>query len=409
MLVRYTSKLRRVLIAFLVFTAAALSPAFSEFEVPTVETLPDHQGKGWFWVSGFRQPHATDGRAFLFDHNGKQLGQLATGYWFTNLILADKRGEILTVETYFSRGTRGTRTDLVAAYDPNTLDPKWEVEIPPKRLNPVKSTGAAVLTEDEKFLLVVNYTPAQSVSVVDLDGKRFTQEIETPGCSVLYAGGNRDFFSICGDGGFLHLRLSDTGEASIVERTPPLFDPVEDFLSIAASQIGDTWYFVSKQNNVYAIRMTSDGVELKDQWSLVTKSERGSDWRISGFHHTAAHEASGRLFVLMHQGEEHTFEEPGTHVWVYDVAEKKKIKEIAMRELTIGIGVSQAEQPKLLTLDFQIPIPYLALIWMYLTQGEESLLPIAQQIVNIYNADTGKHLGQTDALPNGAVTAVQAW
>lgn len=403
------SRLSRFMIGVLVAGIATLSPALSEFEVATVETLPDHEGKGWFWVAGSRMPHATDGRAFLFDENGKQLGQLMTGYWFANLVPADRRGEILAVETYFSRGTRGKRTDLIAAYDPNTLSPLWEVEIPPKRINPVKPTGSAVLSDDEKFLLVVNYTPAQSVSIVDVENRRFVQEIETPGCSVLYAGGNRDFFSICGDGGFLHLRVSETGQTTIVERTAPLFDPVSDFLSIAASRIGDIWYFVSKQNNVYAIRMTEQGIILTDQWSLVTKSERGSDWRISGFQHTAAHDASGRLFVLMHQGEEHTFEQPGTHVWIYDVAEKKKIKEVAMRDLTMGIGVSQGEQPKILTLDFHLPIPYLAVIWMYITQGEESLSAIAQQVVNMYDAGTGKHLGRTDALPNGAVIDVQAW
>ncbi len=406
---RHVFKLSIVAFGILALGVATLSPTAAEFETPTVETLPDHEGQGWFWATGLRMPNATDGRAFLFDQEGKQLGQLSTGYWFANLIPADTRGELLTVETYFSRGTRGTRTDIVAAYDPKTLSPTWEVKIPPKRLNPLKVTGTAVLTQDEKYLLVVNYTPAQSVSVVDLDDRRFVQEIETPGCSVLYEGGNRDFFSICGNGGFLHLRMADDGQLSVVERTAPLFDPVADFLSIAASRIGNTWYFVSKENYVYTIEMTEAGIKLEDQWSLVSKSERGSKWGISGFHHTAVHEESGRLFVLMHQGEPHEFEGPGTHVWVYDVAQKKKIKEIAMNDLTVGIGVSQGENPKLLALDFHLPIPFLAVIWMYLTEGEESVTALAQQIVNIYDADIGKHLGRTDALPNGAVTNVQAW
>jgi len=381
----------------------------AEFETATVETLPDHKGQGWFWVSGMRAPNITDGRGFLFDRDGKQLGQVSTGLWFNSLVPADQRGELLSVETYFSRGTRGTRTDLVVGYDPHTLSPQWEVEIPPKRMNSVKTTGLTVLSEDERFLLVVNYTPAQSVSIVDVKTRRFISEVETPGCSVLYAGGNRDYYSICGNGGFMHLRLDEQGNASIVKRTPPLFDPVDDFLSIAASRLSDTWYFVSIQNNVYAITMTAEGAELQSKWSLVTDSERSSDWRISGLHHTAVHEATGRLFVLMHQGEPHTFEEPGTHVWVYDVAEQKKVQTIAMNDLTMSIDVSHGPEPQLLTLDMHIPLPFLAMIWTYFMEGEAALIPLAQQVVNMYDADTGSHLGITAPLPNGYVSTVKAW
>ena len=132
----------------------------------TVEVLQDHVGKGWFWVWGNHAPSQIDGRAILFDDNGKHLGELNTGYWPNSLIPSAKRDELFSVETYFSRGLRGDRTDVVTVYDPRTLKAKREIPIPPKRANALGNTGLAVMSDDERFLLIFNYTPAQSVSVV---------------------------------------------------------------------------------------------------------------------------------------------------------------------------------------------------------------------------------------------------
>ena len=401
-------KLTVTMICFwLVSAANAFTP-----EVATVETLPDNQGEEWFWISGNRAPSFADGQAYLFSETGKRLGQVSTGFWFNSLVNAHKRDEIVTVETYFSRGTRGERTDVVVMRDAITLNVKGEIEIPGKRMNAVRNDGLAVLTEDERYLLVVNYTPAQSISIVDLDKAMFVEEIETPGCSVLYAAGNRDFYSICGNGGFMQIKIGDDGRVVSRTRSQPLFDPVNDFLTISASRIGNTWYFVSRQNNVYAILMDGDRIELLNTWSLTTQSEREDEWIISGFQHTATHAERGELFVLMHQGAPDTFEEPGTHVWVYDVKTQQKAREIELDGLggSSGIAVTQDSTPRLYTLDFHFLIPDLFAMWVYFMDGEAMLQEMTRQRASAYDAKSGRKLFHSDLVPNGGfVFYIKTW
>lgn len=400
--------LRLVALASL-FAVAGQSRADFTPEFAATETLPEHTGQHWFWLYGFRAPNQGDSRAFLMDENGHQLGQLNMGFWAQTVINAPKRGVVITLETYFSRGTRGERTDVVVLYDARTLSPAREVIIPPKRLNAVKTRHLAVLSEDEKFLLVVNYTPAQSVTIVDLDAGAVVEEVETPGCSVLYTAGPRDYYAICANGSFLQLKLDDVGHVVTRRRSEPLFDAVGDFLTISGSRIGDTWYFVSRDNNIYGITMAGDDISLKGNWPLVTDDERDDGWMIAGMDHTTAHEASGRFYVLMQQGEPDDFEGPGSAVWVFDTATMEKQQEIAMNELTMSIAVSQDDKPQLYTLDFHIPLNTLATLWMAMTEGEDSIAPLLSQRANIYDAMNGEHLRSSDKLPRGAVLGIKAW
>ena len=378
-------------------------------EEAKVESLASHEGQHWFWLWGNRAPSMIDGRALLFDDSGKMLGQLDTGFWFNSLLPAPSRNELFAVETYFSRGTRGTRSDMVTVYDPLTLSPKREIAIPPKRINALGNTGLSVLSDDERFLLVLNFTPAQSISIVDLDADRFVGEVETPGCASIYPAGARDFYSICGDGSFLHLRLGEQGQVLLNERSQPLFDPLKDLLTTAASRIGDTWYFVSQENNAYAIQMDAEHLSLTKQWSLLSDDEREDDWRISGVQHTAVHGQSNRLFVLMHQGGPETFQEPGTEVWIYDVTTGERLKSIELEEQSIAIGVSPGVEPRLYSVDFILPMPLLAGAWIYLTEGNDGVLRRLQQQVNLYDAESGKHLRSVDGLPYGYLNMVLPW
>ena len=248
------------------------------------EVLADHHDKQWFWVWGNRAPSQIDGRAFLFNSEGRQLGQLNTGFWPNSLVPSEKRNELFSVETYFARGLRGERTDVVTVYDPKTLAAKREIKIPPKRINALSNTGLAVMSDDDRFLLVLNYTPAQSISIVDLESSQFITEVDTPGCAAIYPAGARDFYSICGDGGFLHLRLDNNGRPVLRERIAPVFDAAHDFLTTSASRSGSTWYFISSDNNAYALEMTPAGLKPTGKWSLVTDRERSKDWAIYLIH-----------------------------------------------------------------------------------------------------------------------------
>lgn len=387
---------------------AAADSTFAQ-EFATSEVLPERDGQQWFWIYGMRSPNQTDSRGFLMDENGQQLGQLSTGFWSQSLIPARSRGEIITLETYLSRGTRGERTDLVVIYDERTLAPKTEIVIPPKRINAVRPGVTAALSDDEKFLLVVNYTPAQSVTIVDLNAGTVIEEVETPGCSTVFAAGNRDFYAICGNGGFMHLGLNDAGRVETKRRTEPMFDAVNDFLTVSASRAGNTWYFVSRQNNIYSFTMEGDQIERNGTWPLVTEAEREDGWMIAGMQHTAVHESSSSLYVLVQQALPEHFEDPGSAVWVFDTSSMEKRLEIEMEELTTSIAVSSGSNPRLYTLDMHFPIPALATIWMALSQGESSLIEVLRQRANVYDASTGEHLLSSSMIPSGFVSGIRAW
>jgi len=94
--------------------------------------LPAKPGVHWMWVNDVVFHHMADGKAFLVDGDaGTMRGMLSTGYGFNGVVIPRNRSMILSPEVYFSRGTRGTRTDVVTLYDARKLAPVGEIGIPP--------------------------------------------------------------------------------------------------------------------------------------------------------------------------------------------------------------------------------------------------------------------------------------
>src|ERR1700678_211881 len=86
-------------------------------------TIPVPASKHWVWVNDFVFPHMADGMAYLVDgDSGRYLGTLSTGYSFEHLLLSRDGRLIYSPETYFSRGTRGQRTDVVTLKNTGTLN-----------------------------------------------------------------------------------------------------------------------------------------------------------------------------------------------------------------------------------------------------------------------------------------------
>jgi len=195
----------------------------------------------WMWVNDLVFPHMPDGQAYLIDGDrGTVLGQLSTGFGFIRLVIPQDHKVIYSPETYFSRGTRGTRSDVISIYDPGTLSPLGEIPIPAKRAFNVPVMANVELTDDDRFLLVYNFNPAQSVSVVDTRARKFVGEIETAGCALVYPTGPRSFFSTCADGTLLDVRLNDNGTLAHQERTSRMFDVSKDPATEKAVRVADT-------------------------------------------------------------------------------------------------------------------------------------------------------------------------
>lgn len=316
-------------------TALALCCALVLGAVPTradvapetvghVASLPTTVGPHWFWLSDIILH-----RTALFDADqGEQLGIITAGTPGVGFVIAPlfaaQQREIYIAESYYSRGVRGERTDVVTVYDGRSLKPIAEIPIPPKRAEFFPGNAANALSDDGRFMAIFNLTPASSLSIVDLQARTFTTEVPTPGCSLAYAAGPRRFFSLCADGAALVVDLGSDGKNATVTRTEAFFDPQKDPLTEKAVRRRDTWLFVSFDGVVHPVDVAGPELTFGETWPLLDDAARKDEWRIGGSQHLAVHAASGRLFALMHQGGVDTHKEAGTEVWVYDLASKTR-------------------------------------------------------------------------------------
>jgi methylamine dehydrogenase heavy chain len=206
------------------------------------------------------------------------------------------------------------------------------------------------LTDDERFLLIYNFNPAQSVSVVDTRARKFVGEIETAGCALVYPTGPRSFFSICGNGTLLDVKLKDDGTLATQQRTQRMFDVAKDPVTEKAVRLGDTWLFVSFDGTIYPVVAGSSGLKAGPTWSLVSAADRQQNWRPGGLQQLAVHASTKRLYSIMHQGGVFTHKDPGKEVWVYDVDKKARIQKIAMKNLSGSIQVTRDAKPLLFSI-----------------------------------------------------------
>jgi methylamine dehydrogenase heavy chain len=332
---------------------ALLAPAAVRAVLPpdpagTIQSLPRPPSAHWVWVNDFAFSHMVNGKALLVDgDSGRFLGELDTGFGSMRVVLAPDGQVIYSPETYFSRGTRGERTDVVTLYDPSRLSPLGEIVIPPKRSSNMPMMSNAQLTDDGRFLLIYNFTPAQSITVVDTRSRKFVGEVETSGCALSFPTGARSFFSLCADGALLHTVLDDTGHAGKSDRTESLFDVDHDPLTEKGVRVGNTWYFVSFSGTLYPFKFEQGSLKLQETWPLLTAAEKAQNWRPGGLQQLAVHAGLNRLYAIMHQGPLETHKDPGREVWVYDLARKARIQTIAMKNNSGSIQVTRDSHPLL--------------------------------------------------------------
>jgi methylamine dehydrogenase heavy chain len=338
------SKAGMLLLACL--SGTSVSAADAPNGVPNVVTLPQPTPAHWIWVNDFVFPHMVSGKAMLVDGDaGRFVGELDTGFGSMRVVPSLDGRVIYSPETYFSRGTRGERTDVISLYDPAHLSFISEIKIPPKRSSNLPMMANAQLTDDGRFLVVYNFNPGQSMTVVDTQTRKFVGEVESPGCALIYPTGNRSFFSICGDGALLNTVLDENGKVKSSERTKPLFDVEHDPVTEKAVRSGDTWYFVSFSGTMYPVKSEKGSVTLQPTWSLLSAQEKAAKWRPGGLQQLAVHAASNRLYSIMHQGDLYTHKDPGREVWVYDLAQRARVQKISLQHDSGSIQVSRDARP----------------------------------------------------------------
>jgi methylamine dehydrogenase heavy chain len=293
------------------------------------------------------------GRVTVVDPDQKRiLGMVPTGFAAPSTLSHDKK-TLYSADIWYSRGTRGTRTDVLTAWDSSTLSPAWEVLIPNKRAESLTQRYALKPSGDDKFVYVYNFTPSTSVTVVDTQAKAVATEIAIPGCVLNYPIGNRRFASLCGDGSLQVVTLNDQGQETARSRTP-FFDPNAEKLVERAVNVGDTYYFTTTTGTVWPVDFAGDAPKILPSWSLVTDEEKKAGWAPGGWQLMAVAPKLDRLYVLMHDAHEAMkWEDPSPLIWAFDLKTHKKV---ATLEAPVPVWSMQAtgdDKPLLLGADVE--------------------------------------------------------
>ena len=333
--------MKRVLSAGIALCLVA-SVSFSQIEPDraTLETL-GQPTDNWF-INRSRRG------AYLFDSStGDMLGLLSLTPYTPAIAVNRNRGEVYAAESYLSRLYRGRREDVLTIYDIATLAPIAEIDIPNKISELVVDTNIGLMGNG-RYVTVYNLTPAQSVSVIDIERREFVAEISTPGCGMILTVNDASFLMVCGDGSVQLIQLTKDGTELNRVRSEVFFSVESDAVFDRAGRTRGGWLLVSHAGLVYEVSADGSNIHVTEPWSIVGEEDRDELWRPGGTGPLTVHRATNTAFILMHQGGVDTHHEPGSELWVFDMETQERVMRWSLAEPWSDILVLQTEKPRLI-------------------------------------------------------------
>jgi methylamine dehydrogenase heavy chain len=324
--------------------AAAFPTPLAAETIPNVRSLPASYPDTWafFNFSSDRielRNVGGDGREVEGDLQARDSAML---------LISSTRPELYVADTVWSRFTRGVRTDYITVYDTKTLDPIGEIVLPTKRGLITAMEGMFAFTDHERLALVFNFTPASSVTVVDLVKRKVLGEVEIPGCSLVYPTVPRGFSTLCASGTLLTVLLGEDGKVTGRSESKAFNRIDTDPLFTWSATLGAVRYFPTMLGHVQPIESSGETVTVLPQWSLVSAEDEAANWRPSGWQPIAG-DAVGSLYVLMQSdAREGSYKDPGSEVWVFDTRTKTRTKRLRLARPGSSIALTHAREPLLL-------------------------------------------------------------
>jgi methylamine dehydrogenase heavy chain len=291
-----------------------------------------------------------DARVDLFDGDTHvRLGQIDAGFNPGFNFSPDGKTTAIAT-TYFSRGSRGTRTDVVEFTDNATLKTTHEIVLPPKRAMTLPTYFSLGYSADSHFLYVSYITPAASFGVLDPAKNTVLDEIDTAGCVLVIPSGANRVSSICESGSLLTVTLDAQGHEASRVFSDVFFDPDKDPIFAQGVPMTNGYAFLSFLGQVHEVDFSGAQPAIRKPWPLVGAAEKGR-WRPGGYQIGAIHRNLNRLFVPMHRGGEGTHKDGGTEIWVFDMATHERVARWPIAPLKLApllaIQVSQDDTPLL--------------------------------------------------------------
>lgn len=311
------------------------------------EDLKGAYGSEWFFAHDLNFNTLGRGKIMVIDamaENKNYRGAIDADQ-FASFRQSASRGELYVAETFYSRGMRGTRTDVVTIYEQETLNVLGEVVLPQSnRAMNVTQKSALDLTRNGKFLLVYTFTPATGVAVIDLETRRLVNEIDTAGCILAYPSGEQGFASLCGDGTMMAYQLDDQGQVASNELSVSFNDIDNNPIFMKSATIGDITYFPTFEGYLQGVRLGDKAPEPLEIWHFAKDTDRKpSGWQV------ITSDKQGLIYVLMRPGAktgDHKY--GGSEVWVLDPNKREIVRKVELAEESLSIEVSKGDTPFML-------------------------------------------------------------
>lgn len=322
-------------------------------EIGRINSLPVPYPEDWIIAHDASFFHMLEGKMIVLDTGADNIGTQYKGMFNNSFIgqfvSGHKRPEMYVGETFYSRGNRGVRTDVLTIYDKATLTPIHEIVLPDgKLMKSMPEKQSIALLDDERFLVISNFTPGSSVSVIDLEQRTLVGEVQTPGCALIYPTGKRGFSSLCSNGAMSSVQLDAKGQVAEQFRTEVFFDTDQQTLFEKSAIINGIAYFPGLAGQMQPIDLRKDKPKVLKKWSLISDEEREQGWRPGGWQ-LLDNDDQGRLYILMNpESYNGSHKDGGPEVWVFDVKKEKRIDRIKLNSWGISVALTSGKNPRLI-------------------------------------------------------------
>ena len=335
--------------------------------IPSVATLPAVYPDTWLFAHDVNFNSMIAGKVAIIDvaADTQEFKGFVVASMMASFVESKEKPLLYVAESFYARGTSGERTDVISIYDKSTLRKVTEVVLPKKnRAQMVTNKYMLNLVDNDKYLLILGFTPASSVMIMDTETNEIINEISIAGCNLIYPAGETGFASLCGNGGMKAVDFDDEGKEISRVDFEPFFSVDDDPLFDKPVYIGDTAFFLSYKSLVQPIDMSTSVPVIKSTWSLVSEAEAKANWRPGGWQFAAADE-TGHLYVVMHKdGYNGSHKFGGSEIWVYDTKTQQRVNRIKLKTNAFSIEVTRSDTPLLVVNTIEMGLD------IYTTDGE---------------------------------------
>lgn len=356
--------------------------------IPNTLSLPETYPDSWVFVYSSSQPTVGIYAIVDVDAGTREYKGQIQGAFYPSLIVPNRRAELYVAESIFESVSHGKRTDVLSITNKATLNTVAQIVLPGSKRG-ILVGNIMDITHDGKWVLVLNFTPASSVTIVDAQNRKIVNEVPIPGCTSIYPSGPNGFSSLCGDGTLTTFSLGAKGKVMRESRSSAFNDIDHDVLSLQPASFGATTYFVSAGGHIRPVTMAGDQPVIQPSWPLITSEETADGWRPADSA-SAAFDESGCFYIRMYR--ETGYEKQArdnTEVWVYDVSAKRRIRRIPLKNGGTSMDITRGKKP-------------------YLAVTAETD-PIAGESLDIYDAVSGAWIRSIGGWPPGnSLSLVQA-